>query len=136
MTNIAGELLEAWYTLLNDNLSVPVYRGDAFTTAGDFVLLRFESEADAKNRTSFATNAVIVVEVVTKHDTYVNETLGFTVDREIKGLVYDNPREHNIVTSSFQVTNVTFGGSTSIYEDDGNVRLHRLITRYNHRIKQ
>lgn len=136
MTSVANEILTAWYQLLNGNLSVGVFRGDAYSSSGDYVLIRFESEANAKNRASFVTSPVVVVEIVTKHDAYVNDSIAHDIHGDILTLVYDDPKTHNIVTPSFQVVTVEYGGVTELYEDDGNVRLHRLITRFNHRVKQ
>lgn len=136
MTSVASELMAAWFQLLDGNISVPVYRGDVFSNENSYVLLRYESESNAKNKTSFASNNVVVVEVVVKSNGYINDSTAYEIDGEIKELVYDDPRTHNIVTPSYQVVTVNFGGTTPLYEDDGNIRLHRLITRFEHRIKQ
>lgn len=136
MTSVANEILTAWYELLNGSLTVDVFRGDAFTASGDYVLIRFESEANAKNRASFVTTPVVIVEIVTKHDGYVNDSVAHSIQEDILGLVYDDPRTHNIQTTSFQVVTVNYGGVTELYEDNGYIRLHRLITRFNHRVKQ
>lgn len=136
--NIVIKVLKAWYELLNGNISVPVYRMDApATQEGNYVLLRVESETDARNNARHVVNPVIITEVVTKHQGMIDDTIAPGIDDEISQLLFTSTRQHNLpVQADIQITDVRRANATYINEDDGTNRYHRLVTRNVHRVAQ
>lgn len=136
--NIVSKVLKAWYELLNNNISVPVYRMDApATEEGNYVLLRVESETDARNNARHVVNPVIITEIVTKHQVVIDDSIAPGIDDEICELLFASTRQHNLpVQADIQITDVRRANATYINEDDGTNRYHRLVTRNVHRVAQ
>lgn len=140
MINVANKLMNAWYDLLNGNLSnsVPVYRYDAPTGyTGNYVLLRAESENEAGNNQRDVSNFVIITEVVTVFDTMIDDSVAGGIDSEISILLSDSPGKINLpVQDDISVTDIRRSNSTYIPEDDGVHRYLRIVTRNVHRVEQ
>ena len=132
-------LLNAWYQLLNGNISLPVYRTDAPPDATDYVLLRTESSSDRSNNTRFGNELVIITEVVTRFGSgeIINETAAHQVNSEIGQLVLPTPSKHNLPPQGgIQVVTIKRQNKQAFPEDDGSNRYYRVITRNIHRVYQ
>lgn len=138
MKNVTGKLLTAWFTLLNGQTSVPVYRTDAPPEEeGNYILLRVESETDNSNNQKFVTNPVIITEVITKFNARIDDGLAPEIDDEIGTLLKSNSATHNLPAQpGIQITDVRRENSTTLNEDDGTFRYNRIITRNIHRVLQ
>jgi hypothetical protein len=138
MKNVTGKIMNAWYELLNGNISVPVYRTDAPPTEeGNYLLLRAESDSDNSNNHSFVTNPVIITEVITKFSARIDDGLAGEIDDEVGTLVKPTSATHALpVQDDIQIVDVRRSNATYINEDDGTFRYHRLITRNLHRVVQ
>lgn len=136
--NSTVKLLNAWYVLLNGNISKNVYRVDApATETGDYVLLRAESETDATNNNRHVSNIVIITEVVTRHSIKIDDSVAPGIDDEIVSLLFTAPGVNNLpAQTGIQITDVRRESGTYINEDDGTVRIHRLVTRNVCRVAQ
>lgn len=139
MRNVTNKVVKAWYELLNGNLSVPVYRTDApATEAGNYVLLRVESDTDASNNQKFVSTPVVISEVVTKFSIMIDDSLAPDIDSEIADLLFPTtpglhalPAQDDISISYVERRDITY-----LPEDDGTNRYLRLITRNVHRVEQ
>lgn len=143
MINPGGKLLNAWFDLLNGNLSlnstnIPVFRTDADSGwVGDYVLLRMESSTDRRNNSQNVTNPILITDVVTKYDAMINDADVFDIDSQIGQLLSSNAATHNLpAQSGIQIVSVIRQGQTVLAEDDGTFRYNRLITRNAHRVLQ
>ena len=139
MINVTNRVMKAWYELLNENLSVPVYRVDAPASEdGNYVLLRVESDSDTPYNSKAVSNPVIISEVVTKFSVMIDDTIAGEIDEEIAELLYPVDVAHHAlpVQPDIQITSVQRRDSTYIQEDDGTHRYHRLIVRNVHRVEQ
>lgn len=138
MLNVTNRVMQAWYTLLNGNLTVPVYMIDAPATEdGNYVLLRVESDSETANNHKWISNPVIVTEVVTRFATIIDYTVAAEIDDEIGALLYDNPSHHNLpAQNDIQITSVKRRDATYLQEDDGTQRYYTLVTRNVHRVEQ
>ena len=131
--------MNAWFALLDGNISVPVYRVDApATETGNYVLLRVESFTDSSNNSKFVTEQVIITDVVTKFATMINDSKADEIDEEISGLLYPSSPGHHALPSQadIQIVSVIRRDATVLNEDDGTYRYNRLITRNIHRVEQ
>lgn len=139
MINVSNRVLKAWHTLLNGNITVPVYRTDApATEAGNYVLLRIESDTDTPNNHKFINNPVLITEVVTKFQTMIDDGLAGEIDEEICGLLFPGSVAQHALPAQddIQITSVQRRDATYLPEDDGTNRFLRLITRNVHRVEQ
>lgn len=138
MLNTTNRVMQAWYTLLNGNLSVPVYMIDApATETGNYVLLRVESDSETANNHKWISNPVIMTEVVTRFATIIDYTIAGAIDEEVGVLLYDNPSHHNLpAQNDIQITSVKRRDATYLQEDDGVSRYYTLATRNVHRVEQ
>ncbi len=138
MKNVNGQILKAWYELLNGNISVPVYRTDApANETGNYVLLRVESDLERSNNHSFVTAPVIITEVITKFSDSIDDGLAIEIDNEIGMALKSRPGTHNLPSQEdVEIVDVRRSNATYINEDDGTYRYHRLITRNLHRVVQ
>lgn len=139
MINVVNKIVNAWATLLHNNISVPVYVIDAPTTeTGDYVLIRPESDGDQNtNNHHFVSNPVIITEVITRFQAMINYTRAGEIDNEIALLLTDRPGTHNLPSQDgISITIVRRQNATYLPEDDGVGRILRLITRNVHRVEQ
>ncbi len=137
MISVSNKVALAWYQLLKDNISVPVYRTNVpKSVSGDYVLIRKESESEEPVKSIKWTKPVIVVEIVTRHQNTVEDETAGEIDNEITqlyspGFTNDLPGQDGI-----QIINVYKQGTTFLDEYDGSEYLYRHITRYSHDIFQ
>lgn len=138
MKNITGLLLNAWYDLLNGNISVPVYRTDApVTEEGNYVLIRVESSTDHSDNQAFVTDPVVISEVITKFRAAIDDGLAIEIDNEIGVLLKTTTATHNLPQpAGIQIVYVRRENATYLPEDDGTFRYNRIITRNLHRVVQ
>lgn len=138
MINPGHLILKAWFELLNEEISVPVYRTDAPPEEnGNYVLLRMESSTDRRNNHFNVTNPVLITEIVTKYANRINDAEVFEIDSEIGTLLSSAAATHNLPEQEgIQIVSVIRQNETVIPEDDGTHRYNRLITRNIHRVVQ
>lgn len=138
MINVTNKVLDAWFALLDGNITVPVYRIDApATETGNYVLLRAESDFDVPNNHKWVSTPVIISEVVTKFAIMIDDSVAAEIDSEIAGLLYDSPSQHNLpAQDGIQIVAVKRRDQTYLPEDDGTDRYLRLIVRNVHRVEQ
>jgi hypothetical protein len=145
MGSISNKIMDAWYALLNGNLSidgtsVPVYRGDAPSDAPNYYyVIRFESSRDNSTNHSFVKNPVVITESVSRFGAaeLIRDDIAPRIDALVDTLVKPTPSTHGLpAQSEFQIVSVRRAEASNLTEDDGTYRTNRLITRNYHRIKQ
>jgi hypothetical protein len=145
MINVSTKILDAWYSMLNgqlsiDGTSVPVYRTDAPQDAPAFyVVLRVESSTDRSTNSSFVTYPVLISEVVTRFSSgeLIRDDIAASIDSQIATLIKPTPSTIGLTAQSgIQIVSVSRNDETYLPEDDGINRYFRLITRNTMRIKQ
>jgi len=140
MINPGNKILKSWYELLNNNLSVPVYRYSAPADEdGNYVLLRMESSTIIPNNHQFGHQQVLITEIVTKNNGggLIDDSLAGNIDTEIGDLLYSSTFQHNMpMQDDIQIISVTRQNQTYLPEDDGVNQILRLITRNVHLTKQ
>lgn len=135
MRNVANLLLKSWFELLDNKISVPVYRTDAPPDATNYVLLRAESETDRSNNQNSVTAPIIITEVVCLFSVRIDDTVAQGIDDEVAQLLFPAGPVHNLpAQDGIQITNVKRFNATYLPEDDGTFRIHRIITRHLHRV--
>jgi len=139
--DVLDPVTDAWFNLLNHQLSyegqeVKVYPVDADNTDDfHYVLIYSEGETDESNGSRFVTNAVIVVDIVTKHSIAIKKTIVNNIYNQIIGLLFPT-RQCALTTTGFQILNVRPDNSSSLEEGDESGRIYRKTTRFFHRINQ
>lgn len=132
LRNITNKVLKAWFEMLDGVISVPVYRTDVDSyVAGNYVILRVESETSKLNNNSFVTSPVIITEVVTRFNKVIDDGVAADIDDEIAQLLYQGGAgSHNLpAQQGIQIVEVKRQEATYLPEDDGIYKYHRLITR-------
>lgn len=142
MKNVMTPLIDSWFELLDGNLTyagkaVNVCKEDA-SNEEDYhhVEIRAEGETDDSNKTSFVTNPVIIIEIVTVHGVSVKRSVVDAIDDQIRELLFPARQCALPVLSGLQISNVIPQSSTYLKEDDGTKKYYRKITRFIHRILQ
>lgn len=138
LRNINNKVLKAWYELLHNNISVPVYRTDApASEEGNYVLIRKESDSETSNNSAFVTRPVIITEVVTRFSASIDEGVAQEIDDEIAQLLYPSAGQNGLpIQTDIQITTVNRVNATDIAEDDGTFKYYRIVTRNVHRVLQ
>ncbi len=138
MRNIKNKLMNAWYQMLNGQISVPVYRVDAPPDyEGHYVLLRYESSTYDNNNRDFVDLPVIITEVVTKFPTRIDDGLSADIDDEIAQLLMPSIGHSGLPPQEgIHIVDVRRLNATEIQEDDGTFRYLTLATRNVHRVVQ
>ncbi len=139
MVDVMNRLMNAWASLLDGHVNVPVYRVDAPPTDTDYVIIRPEASSDRSNNVKFVNTLTIITEVVVRFESgeLINETAAHDIDGLIANLVLPNPPNHNLpVQSGIQVVSIKRQDVQYIPEDDGVNRYYRIITRNIHRVEQ
>lgn len=133
---IEETITEAWYNLLNGSVTVSGYTFPVDRTNADidedvhYILIKKESGADDKNKSSAFRTFTLRVEVVTKFGVIINDKLVDDADEVIRGLVFSG-RQNNLGVDGL----IDVDPGTPIYldEDDGTQKIYRKITRFFHR---
>lgn len=136
--NVVDLLLNSWYELLNGNISKPVYRTSVPSNErGHYVLLRKESETKTPIKSAVIKNPVVVVDIRTRFDNMIDDSIVDGIDNEIETLYTTLPNKHNLAEQTgMHITSVDRQQTIYIDEDDGKNKLYRHVTRYSHSITQ
>lgn len=130
---IEETITEAWYTLLNGNVTgFNVSRTNVdIDEDSNYILLKKESGADDKNKSSAFRTFTLRVEIVTKFGVIINDKLVDDADEQIRMLVFPNGRSNTLSVDGL----IDIDPGTPIYldEDDGTRNIYRKITRFFHR---
>lgn len=123
--------MAAWNALLDGNVGYPVYRTNASTSeSGHYVLLRKESGSYSWNKGGFFRTFTLIVEIVTRFKTIINDKLVDDIDSTIRGLVFNSPASTNLNVAG--LIKVDPGTPTYLDEDNGSIKIYRKITRFVH----
>jgi hypothetical protein len=137
MIDTMGETVDAWYAKLNGNISVDVFIESVPDDHTDhFVLLRAESESENSTKTCFGKNAVVITDIVTVFQNMINTRTADDIYGEIVDLVLPTPLGHDLTVSGFQISHIKAETSAYLQEDDGQRKIYRKITRFNHLINE
>jgi hypothetical protein len=77
-----------------------------------------------------------VVEIFTQFPTIANSKTAYDIAQEIDDLVMLSPNSYGITLTDFQITQLTVQSESELYEDDGAVKVFRVVKRYEHIINQ
>lgn len=137
-----SQLITSWVTLLDgeltiDSTDVNVYPEDADSEdTFHYVVIKAESETDSSNKSSFVTNPVVIVDIVTVHGSNVKRSIVDSIDDQIRELLFPTRQCALPALDGLQITNVQPNGSTYLNDYDGSKKYYRKVTRYSHRITQ
>lgn len=132
------DLKTAWYSQIKNNVTANVYKDAVpLNVNTNYVLIRSEGLTQTElNNSAYLTNAIIVVEIVTKFANIGNSKTAYDLLNEINFVMLPTPNTNPILISYHQVMQITVQSETEIYEDDGAEKLFRLIVRYEHILNQ
>lgn len=142
MKNVMQQLVDSWFALLDGNLTydstpVKVYKEDAANSdTFHFVEIMAEGETDASNKSSFVTNAVVVIDIITVHPVSVKRSVADNIDDQIRQLLFPTRQCALPALTGLQISNVVPRNSTYLNQDDGTKKYYRKIIRFSHRINQ
>ncbi len=142
MIDVMDPLCDAWFTLLNREVSyggnpVNVYPGDpANDDYNHHIVIRAESSSDESNKSTFVTNAVIVLDIVTVHETSINKSIVNDIKGQVSQLIFPTRKPALPALTNLQVTNISLTNTSYLEEDDGTRKYHRCEMRFSHRITQ
>lgn len=139
MIDIEDKLMTAWVSLLNGNISVPVFDTsipDHEAQEDSYVELRFESETEVPISSRFWTNAILITDVITRFKTIIDPKIARAINSEIIELLANVTGNNLPVQSGIQIGNVYKQSATSLQEFDGSKYYYRIVTRYKHDIIQ
>lgn len=133
-----SKLMDSWYARIGVALSVPVYiESVPEDRTGNYVLLRAESETDTEqNDKTEIKEAIVITDIVTFFQNMINTATADAIDNEICVLISATPYHgHNLAAQAgMQITRMYPENSTYLQEDDGQKKLYRKVTRWNHLI--
>lgn len=136
--NCLYELKTEWFKALDGQLSVNVYKDAVPMNAStNLVLIRSEgSTDDGITNTDFFRSAIIVVDIFTQFATIGNSKTAYDIAQEIDDIIMLSPNSYGLTLPNFQITQITVQSETELYEDDGAVKVFRVIKRYEHFLNQ
>lgn len=144
--NTMGPLCEAWYDLLNGQLThggedVQVVMDDDEVeeiTSDHWVLIRGESEGDLSNKRAFVDDLIVVVDIITTHTNNIDGSIVESIDGQIKSLVKPGEPGSNGLTNptGMQIVMVKRESVNYLKEKDDTYKYHRKVSRYGHRVLQ
>ncbi len=139
MIEVMDKLMNSWYAKLNNVISVPVYKEGSVDQDydGNYVELRAEGEVQDDTKQSFRSDAVVIVDIVTKFKIATNRSICEAIDNEIKQLVKPSPGSVGLSQQSgMQIQNLRPQTSSYFDEVEDGVKYYRKIVRWSHRINQ
>lgn len=142
MKNYVGELVKAYYQLLNGNITYEGEPVNVYNVAVDstdrfhYIQLRPESETDASNKSSFVTSPVIIADILTLHDGGIDAEVVENIDNQMRELLFPTRQGTIIDLDDYQVLNIRVESSSYLEGFNGTKHEHRKITRFSNRIVQ
>lgn len=137
MIDIEDSLMTAWITLLDGNISVPVYdTAVPDSESGNYLQLRFESETEQPISSRFWTKPVMIVEAVTVFQTVIDPKIARGIMNEVSVLLANVTSNNLPAQSGLQIGNVYKQSVSPIEEFDGSKYWYRIPARYKHDIIQ
>lgn len=143
MRNYVGDLIIGYYQCLAGNITyngAPVNVYNVAVDSGDkfhYILIRPESESDGSNKSSFVTNPVVVIDIVTVHDGSIDASVVESIDDQIRQLLFPTRNAIGIeIDADFQLLNVIARNSTYLDGFDGTRHEYRKVTRFENRVNQ
>lgn len=133
------DLKTGWYLQIKNYVIGPAVYKDAvpLNVNTNYILIRSEGLTQTElNNSAFFTNAIIIVEIVTKFANIGNSKNAYDLLNEINTIMLPTPNTNPIIIADHQVMQITVQSETEIYEDDGAEKLFRLIVRYEHILNQ
>lgn len=132
------ELIAAWYSVLSGNVTVgsysfPIYRTNApIGEQSHYILIRKEGGSFNWNKNAFFKTHVVIIEIVTRFSTIINDKLVDQADDIVRGLAMSSPAVNNLGVTG--LIKVDPGVPTYMDEDNGSVKYYRKITRFVHQV--
>ena len=139
MIEVMDKLVNSWYSKLNNVISVPVYKEGSVDQdyTGHYVELRREGEVQDDTKQSFRSDAVVIVDIVTRFNVATNPSICEAIDNEIKQLVKPSPGVVGLTQQAgMQIQSVRPETSNYFEENESGTRYYRKIVRWSHRINQ
>lgn len=139
MIEVMDKLMNSWYAKLNNVISVPVYKEGSVDQdyVGNYVELRAEGEVQDDTKQSFRSDAVVIVDIVTKFKVATNRSICEQIDNEIKQLVKPSPGSVGLSQQSgMQIQRLDPQTSSYFEEVEDGIKYYRKIVRWSHRINQ
>lgn len=134
-TNPVYDITTAWFTALDGQISVPVYKEMApQSETGNYVIIRPESQTTTKNKGGFFSTVVIICEIVTVHNTTVNTKTVNDIDSEITAIILPTPSTNGLITDC-KVSTINLQTANYLLEDADKL-YYSKISRYEHLINQ
>lgn len=137
MIAVDDKLMDSWYALIGNALSVSVYKeGSVPETEGEnYVELRMESENEDDTKQSFRADVVLITDIVTYHNIAIDRSVASGIDNEIRGLVKPSPGQKGLSQQAgMQIQNVYPSTSFYLEEVSNGKKIYRKIVRWTHRI--
>lgn len=129
--------MDAWFDLLDGNISVPVHKIDVPMGASEpYVWIYPESGTGADNKRSKVDEVVVVVQVVTRFNAAINQEPVEEIDEAVEALVRPSSTSTGLSVSGYQVHQVSRDGFNYITEEDGTDKIYSKVSRYIHRINK
>jgi hypothetical protein len=139
MIEVMDKLMNSWYAKLNNVISVPVYKEGSVDMDydGNYVELRAEGEFQDDTKQSHRSDAVVIVDIVTRFKLATNRSVCEAIDNEIKQLVKPSPGSVGLAQQSgMQIQRLDPQTSSYFEENESGIRYYRKIVRWTHRINQ
>jgi len=143
MINVTNLLIESWYELLNNNVTVdaitiPVYRTSApVDEKNDYIIIRKESETEVPLGSRIWTKPIIITDVVTHFANTHRDDKATKIDSAICALWSGSILNNNLPEKSgIQISNVYKQSVNYLEEFTKAEYIYRIITRYRHDILQ
>lgn len=135
MNNVSKQIRQAYYDVLNGEISVEVYKEDVPESENSHhVILRVESETDNSHKSGWVTKPIVITEVVLIGQNSIDPDEADDIDDEIRNILLPTIGARSLEVEGIQITNIKPESSTTINEDDGTKRYYRKITRWTQRV--
>lgn len=136
--NAHTKILDAWMSLLDGNISVPVYRIDVpEEEEGNYVQLRVEGGTGINNKRNISDEFIVITDIVTIFENNIDGSVVDGIDAEIFDLVLPTSRGGALAqTSGMQILNVSRENFDYLDENDGTKKYYRKVSRYKHIVTQ
>lgn len=134
-----GKLLDSWQELIDGSISVNVFKEGSVPEQQKthYVELRAESELEDDTKHSFASDNIIITDIITMFDVAVDRSVCEAIDNEIKTLLRPTTQSHGLIAQSgMQILSVYHETTNYLEEYGSGKKYYRKIVRYKNRIVQ
>lgn len=141
MINVVDDIVSSLFELLKENVivggkTIPVFVVDSPDEEKDYIIIRPEGETYAGNKSKFADDVIVVIDIVSTFENNIDKSYVNKIDNEVCSILMPSVNSTISAGAGVQILNLRRENSVYIDEYDGKQKYYRKVSRFRCRALQ